>query len=247
MQLASGYKVRLIQCSSGQKSRFEMHHAILPFLVHRHVLVIVHCNDDQWWVCGCVTLVYCQARNLTRHECWSIWWWNSVCGDRMGLGSLYEKFNDCMPKLKQTLEKSSIFSYACRDHSTVVFPAARVAIKDFLKIRGSDKVLLGTLQRRLQHDSIIGNMNWIPIEVGLPNRYTAHERIQNFLQQSGSRQLCPPRSVCICIHIHIRRRSIRVSHWRIRIQTSSFFPSFFMAVRNVRAHRRVRVLFQNFD
>ena len=46
-------------------------------------------------------------------------------------------------------------------------------------------MLLGTLQRRLQHDSIIGNINWIPIEVGQTTRYTAHERIQKFLQQTA--------------------------------------------------------------
>ena len=44
---------------------------------------------------------------------------------------------------------------------------------------------LGTLQRRLQHDSIIGDINWIPIEVGRGKRYTADERIQNFLQQTA--------------------------------------------------------------
>ena len=37
----------------------------------------------------------------------------------------------------------------------------------------------------LQHDSIIGNINWIPIEVGRGKRYTADERIQNFLQQTA--------------------------------------------------------------
>ena len=46
-------------------------------------------------------------------------------------------------------------------------------------------MLLGTLQRRLQHDSIIGDINWIPIEVGRTKRYTAHERIQKFLQQTA--------------------------------------------------------------
>ena len=37
------------------------------------------------------------------------------------------------------------------------------------KMRGSYKVRLRTLLRRLQHDSI-GDMNWIPIEVGRTNR-----------------------------------------------------------------------------
>ena len=44
---------------------------------------------------------------------------------------------------------------------------------------------LGTLRRRLQHDSIIGDINWISIEVGRGKRYTADERIQNFLQQTA--------------------------------------------------------------
>ena len=64
--------------------------------------------------------------------------------------------NDCRQQLHQTLDKSSIFSYACREHGTTIVPAGQVAIEGFLKVRGSDKVRLGTLQRRLQHDSIIG-------------------------------------------------------------------------------------------
>ena len=39
--------------------------------------------------------------------------------------------------------------------------------------------------RRLQHDSILGNMNWFPIEVGWTKCYIAHELIQNFLQQTA--------------------------------------------------------------
>ena len=44
---------------------------------------------------------------------------------------------------------------------------------------------LGTLRRRLQHNSIVGDINWISIEVGRGKRYTADERIQNFLQQTA--------------------------------------------------------------
>ena len=44
---------------------------------------------------------------------------------------------------------------------------------------------LWTLLRCLQHDSIISNINWIPIEVGRGKRYTAYEWIQNFLQQTA--------------------------------------------------------------
>ena len=45
-------------------------------------------------------------------------------------------------------------------------------------MRGSNKVRLGTLQRSLQQDSVIGDMNWIRIEMGRTKRYIAHERIQ---------------------------------------------------------------------
>ena len=75
-------------------------------------------------------------------------------------------------------------SYACREHSTVLV-AGQVAIEGFLKMWGTNKVLLGTSRRCLQHDSIIGDINWIPIEVGRGKRYTADERIQNFLQQTA--------------------------------------------------------------
>ena len=47
------------------------------------------------------------------------------------------------------------------------------------------KVRLGTLRRRLWHASIIGDINWIPIEVGQGERYTADKRIRNFLQQTA--------------------------------------------------------------
>ena len=114
------------------------------------------------------------------------WWFETVIAGTEWDPVLFTKIlNDCRPKLHQTLAKSSIFSYACREHGTIIVPAGQVAIEGFLKMRGSDKVRLGTLQRRLQHDSIIGDINWIPIEVGRTKRYTAHERIQKFLQQTA--------------------------------------------------------------
>ena len=114
------------------------------------------------------------------------WWIETVIAGTEWDSVLFTKIlNDCRPKLHQTLAKSSIFSYACREHGTIIVPAGQVAIEGFLKMRGSDKVRLGTLQRRLQHDSIIGDINWIPIEVGRTKRYTAHERIQKFLQQTA--------------------------------------------------------------
>ena len=114
------------------------------------------------------------------------WWFETVIAGTEWDPVLFTKIlNDCRPKLHQTLAKSSIFSYACREHGTIIVPAGQVAIEGFLKMRGSDKVRLGTLQRRLQHDSIIGDINWIPIEVGRTKRYTAHERIPKFLQQTA--------------------------------------------------------------
>ena len=163
------------------------------------------------------------------------WWFETVIAGTEWDPVLFTKIlNDCRPKLHQTLDKSSIFSYACREHSTIIVPAGQVAIKGFLKMLGSYKVRLGTLQRRLQHDSTIGNINWIPIEVGQTKRYTAHERIQNFLQQTA----LPPAGVLQSISVH--RRHIEAQ----RIQISSFSLSFFTAARNVKAHRRVWVHFQ---
>ena len=49
---------------------------------------------------------------------------------------------------------------------------------------------------------MIGDMNWIPIEVGRNKHYTAHERIQNFLQQTA----LPPAGV-------LARRRWRWSRW----------------------------------
>ena len=53
--------------------------------------------------------------------------------------------NDCRPKLHQTLDKSSIFSYACREHSTVIVQARQVAIKGFLKMQGVTRDIAKTL------------------------------------------------------------------------------------------------------
>ena len=125
---------------------------------------------------------------------------------RMGPCSLYENIKLLLAKLQPTLDKSSIFSYACRvcsrKHIPIIVPAGQMAIEGFLKMRGSNKVWLRTFQRRLQHDSIIGDMNWIPIEVGRNKHYTAHERIQNFLQQTA----LPPAGV-------LARRRWRWSRW----------------------------------
>ena len=75
------------------------------------------------------------------------WWFETVIAGTEWDPVLFTKIlNDCSPKLHQTLDKSSIFSYACREHGTIIVPAGQVAIEGFLKMQGSDKVRLGTLQ-----------------------------------------------------------------------------------------------------
>ena len=124
--------------------------------------------------------------NSSRDAHIGTWWFETVIVGTEWDPALFTKIlNDCRERLQPTLNKSSIFSYACREHSTVLVATGQVAIEGFLKMRGTNKVRLGTLQRRLQHDSIIGDINWIPIEVGRGKRYTADERIQNFLQQTA--------------------------------------------------------------
>ena len=130
------------------------------------------------WICDCVWLSCTQqSQHLTRRSCWNMVIWNGNCGNSMGAGSLsgFTKIlNDCRERLQPTLNKSSVLSYAlacrehtqCVEHSTVLVATRQVAIEGFLKMRGTDKVRLGTLRRRLQHDSIIGDINWIHIEVG---------------------------------------------------------------------------------
>ena len=122
------------------------------------------------------------------------WWFETVIVGTESDPALFAKIflNDCREWLQPTLNKSSLFSYACREHSTVLsvlVSTGQVAIEGFLKMRGTDEVRLGTLRRRLQHDSIIGDINWIPIDVGRGKRYTADELIQTVT--SSSRQLCP--------------------------------------------------------
>ena len=69
------------------------------------------------------------------------WWFETViAGTDWDPVLLTKRLYDCRPKLLQTLEKSSIFSYGCRDHRTVIVPAGQVALEGFLNIRGSNKV-----------------------------------------------------------------------------------------------------------
>ena len=107
------------------------------------------------------------ALNTARDAHVGTWWVETVIVGIEWDQALFTKIlNDCRERLQQTLDKSSIFSYACREHSTVLVDAGQVAIEGFLKMRGTDKVRLGTLLRRLRHASIIGDINWIPIDVG---------------------------------------------------------------------------------
>ena len=100
--------------------------------------------------------------------------------------------------------------------------AGQVAIEYFLKMLDSDKVRLGTLQRRLQDKC---DMNWIPIEMGRTKRYIAHERIQNFFQQTAlvlpSVQLSP-RSEYAGDHCSSGRRSGKREHQQPDLRVSAF-------------------------
>ena len=52
------------------------------------------------------------------------WWFETVIAGTEWDPVLFTKIlNDCRPKLQQKLDKSSIFSCACRDHSTIIVPA----------------------------------------------------------------------------------------------------------------------------
>ena len=126
------------------------------------------------------------------------WWFETVnVGTEWDPALFMKILNDCRERLQLTLNKSSIFSYACREHSTasVLVAAGEVDTKGFLKMQGTDKVLLGTLLRRLQHDSIICNINWISIEVGRGKCYTADERIQKLDQNLLEQTALPPAGV----------------------------------------------------
>ena len=107
------------------------------------------------------------ALNTSRDAHVGTWWVETVIVGIEWDQALFTKIlNDCRERLQQTLDKSSIFSYACREHSTVLVDAGQVAIEGFLKMRGTDKVRLEALLWRLRHASIIGDINWIPIDVG---------------------------------------------------------------------------------
>ena len=74
------------------------------------------------------------------------WWFETVIAGTEWDPVLFTKIlNDCRPKLHQTLDKSSIFSYACREHSTVIVQARQVAIKGFLKMQGVTRDIAKTL------------------------------------------------------------------------------------------------------
>ena len=157
-------------------SRLETHRAILPIPIPSSFT----CSHSLQWRSMGESAIASDSLSLDSSQDARIvtWWFETVivgteC-QRMGPGCFTKKLNDCRERLQPwpTLNKSSIFSYACREHSTVLVAAGQVAIEGFLKMWGTNKVRLGTLRRRLQHDSIIGDINWISIQVGRGKRYT---------------------------------------------------------------------------
>ena len=128
-----------------------------------------------------LTLLTNSGVNNSRDAHVGTWWFETVIVGTEWDPALFTKIlNDCRERLQPTLNKSSIFSYTCIDHITVLVAAEQVAIESLRKLRCTDnlKVRLGTLRRRLWHASIIGDINWGTIEVGRGERYTADERIQ---------------------------------------------------------------------
>ena len=62
------------------------------------------------------------------------WWFETVIvGTELDPVLFTKILNDCSERLQPTLNKSSIFAYACREHNTVLVAARQVAIEDFLK------------------------------------------------------------------------------------------------------------------
>ena len=57
-----------------------------------------------------------------------------IVGTEWNQALFTKTLNNGRERLQQTLNKSSIFSYACREHSTVLVAAGQVAIKGFLKM-----------------------------------------------------------------------------------------------------------------
>ena len=85
------------------------------------------------WICDWVW--HSCTQHLTRLSYWDMVVWKGNCGNRPALFT--KILNDCRERLQPTLNKSNIFSYACREHSTVLVPERQVAIKGFLKMWGT--------------------------------------------------------------------------------------------------------------
>ena len=201
---------------SGQKSSLETQHAIKQLFyqfpiplsctksVHLFSFITMMING-----CNCVWLS--PHKMLISVGTWKFE--TVIVGNEWDPALFTIVLNGCRERLQLTLNKSSNFSCPCREHtSTVLVSAWQKAIEGFLKMQGTDTVRLWTLLRRCLnywqllatwigsplkwHASIIGNMNWIPIEVGgggaiSGKYYTTEERIRNFLQQWLSSPLCP--------------------------------------------------------
>ena len=120
------------------------------------------------------------------------WWFETVIAGTEWDQVLFTKIltlNYCRPSYSRHWTSPAFsHTHACSDHRTVIVLAGQVAIKGFLKMLGPNQVTvrLGTMLRRLQHGSIIGNMNWIPVEVGGTKHCTAHEVGTNWYNFFGA-------------------------------------------------------------
>ena len=73
--------------------------------------------------------------NSSRDAHIGTWWFETVIvGTEWDPALFTKKLNDCRERPQPTLNKSSIFSYACREHSTVLVAAGQLAIEGFLKM-----------------------------------------------------------------------------------------------------------------
>ena len=85
MQLASGYKFRLIWYRTEKKTRDSSRDFSPSYSIILHLYQFLGLS---MWFCGSIGLSC--TRNLTRLLCWSIVVRNSNCWNRMGSGSLYD-------------------------------------------------------------------------------------------------------------------------------------------------------------
>jgi hypothetical protein len=126
---------------------------------------------------------------------------------------------ECEPKLKPTLEKASIFTYACQKPSqTTPVPHGYFPVEGYLKMHGNNTVMCSTLKRRLQHPDLQNPENpsrswaveWTACRVGRRGRYTDHDFIMRRPCRQRRRRcrlrhrqrcgrLCRRGAQCLCI------------------------------------------------